>query len=181
MFRWSWMRSRTRTTWGWFDTDAFRFPPAAAAAIVRANSAAPAAFCLPSPCMIMPAPAPAPAFFVPWKSATTAVGTTQYGTYRSVTAPSSDRSATLRRKIPLFSHFPPDSMAVSFVILLLSMKCFWKTSAAPPEPIVVTAPQYSHTTSASPAEGFIGPPHELHLKFCGIGGGAAAWTGAPGL
>src|SRR2546423_14937751 len=67
-------------------------------------------------------------------------------------------------------------MAVSFVSLLFSMKCFWKTSAAPPAPIVVTAPQYSHTTSASPADGFIGPPHELHLKFCGIGGG----TGAPG-
>src|SRR5256885_5601813 len=63
-------------------------------------------------------------------------------------------------------------MAVSFVSLLFSMKCFWKTSAAPPAPIVVTAPQYSHTTSASPADGFIGPPHELHLKFCGIGGGA---------
>src|SRR5205807_9451634 len=81
--------------------------------------------------------------------------------------------------MPLFSPFPPDSMAVSFVILLFSMKCFWKTSAAPPAPIVVTAPQYSHTTSARPADGFIGPPHELHLKFCGIGGGAAAWAGAP--
>src|SRR2546428_8036698 len=72
-------------------------------------------------------------------------------------------------------------MAVSFVSLLFSMKCFWKTSAAPPAPIVVTAPQYSHTTSASPADGFIGPPHELHLKFCGIGGGAAAPTGALGV
>src|SRR2546430_4820124 len=68
-------------------------------------------------------------------------------------------------------------MAVSFVSLLFSMKCFWKTSAAPPAPIVVTAPQYSHTTSASPADGFIGPPHELHLKFCGIGGGGGAWPG----
>src|SRR5437773_12028538 len=83
--------------------------------------------------------------------------------------------------MPLFSHFPPDSMAVSFVILLLSMKCFWKTSAAPPAPIVVTAPQYSHTTSARPADGFIGPPHELHLKFCGIGGGAGGWSGALGV
>src|SRR2546421_472575 len=72
-------------------------------------------------------------------------------------------------------------MAVSFVSLLFSMKCFWKPSAAPPAPIVVTAPQYSHTTSASPADGFIGPPHELHLKSCGIGGGADAWTGALGL
>src|SRR3989440_9083492 len=125
----------------------------------------------------MPAPAPAPAFFVPWKSATTDVGTTQYGTYLRVTAPSSDRSATFRRKIPLLSHYPPDSMAVSFVSLLFSMKCFWKTSAAPPAPIVVTAPQYSHTTSASPADGFIGPPHELHLKFCGIGGRIAASIG----
>src|SRR2546428_13307987 len=72
-------------------------------------------------------------------------------------------------------------MAVSFVSLLFSMKCFWKTSAAPPAPIVVTAPQYSHTTSASPADGFIGPPHELHLKFCGIGGGGGARTGGLGL
>src|SRR2546430_9587848 len=72
-------------------------------------------------------------------------------------------------------------MAVSFVSLLFSMKCFWKTSAAPPAPIVVTAPQYSHTTSASPADGFIGPPHELHLKFCGIGGGAAAPAAVPGV
>src|SRR2546421_11433329 len=72
-------------------------------------------------------------------------------------------------------------MAVSFVSLLFSMKCFWKTSAAPPAPIVVTAPQYSHTTSASPADGFMGPPHELHLKFCGIGGGGAARAGGLGV
>src|SRR5437667_12904614 len=109
----------------------------------------------------MPAQAPAPALYVPWKSTTTDVGTTQKGTYLRVTAPSSDRSATLRRKMPLFSHFPPDSMAVSFVILLLSMKCFWKTSAAPPALIVVTAPQYSHTTSAQPAYPFLRLPHEL--------------------
>src|SRR5256886_15623206 len=72
-------------------------------------------------------------------------------------------------------------MAVSFVSLLFSMKCFWKTSAAPPAPIVVTAPQYSHTTSARPADGFIGPPHELHLKFCGIGGGGGARGGGVGV
>src|SRR5437879_13411631 len=72
-------------------------------------------------------------------------------------------------------------MAVSFVILLFSMKCFWKTSAAPPAPIVVTAPQYSHTTSARPADGFIGRPHELDLKFCGVAGRAAGWARARGV
>ncbi len=79
--------------------------------------------------------------------------------------PSSDRSATFRRKIPLFSHFPAISLIASFSSLFSSMKCFWMTSAAPLAPIAVTAPQYSHTTRASPADGFMGPPHELHLKF----------------
>src|SRR2546428_13042381 len=51
------------------------------------------------------------------------------------------------------------------------MKCFWNTWAAPPAPIVVTAPQYSHTTRASPSPGLSGPPHELHFMLCGIGGG----------
>src|SRR5437762_7700343 len=83
--------------------------------------------------------------------------------------------------MPLFSHLPPASIAVSLFRRLLSMKCFWMTWAAPPAPIVVTAPQYSHTTRASPEDGFIGPPQELHLKLCGNGGGATAWTGAAGL
>src|SRR2546427_13033728 len=77
-----WMRSRTRITCGCVLTCWFRFcEPAAAAAIVRANNAAPAAFFAPeSPWAIIPTPAPVPTLFVPWKSATTEVGTIQYGT-----------------------------------------------------------------------------------------------------
>src|SRR6266566_1892612 len=55
------------------------------------------------------------------------------------------------------------------------------TSAAPPLPIVVTAPQYSHTTRASPDPGERGPPHELHFMDCGMDGGRTCWTGAFGL
>src|SRR3989442_10891326 len=58
------------------------------------------------------------------------------------------------------------------------MKCFWNTWAAPPAPIVVTAPQYSHTTRASPSPGLSGPPHELHFMLCGIGGGVCRSAGA---
>src|SRR3989304_5044044 len=94
-----------------------------------------------------------------------------------MTFPSSDRSATFRRRRPLLSHFPPASRACSFEMRLSSRKCFWKT-CAPALPIVVTAPQYSHTTRAKPAPGFIGAPQELHLKSMGRGGGAAAAAGA---
>src|SRR2546426_10353272 len=179
-----WIRSRTRTTCGcdWTLCCGWFLDPAAAAAIVRANRAAPAAFFAPvSPWPTMPTPAPAPTFFVPWKSATTEVGTIQYGTYRNVTCPRFEVSATFRRKTPLLSHFPPASRADSFESLLSSMKCFWNTWAAPPAPIVVTAPQYSHTTRARPWPGFSGPPHELHFMLCGMGGGVTCWTGAFGL
>ena len=81
----------------------------------------------------------------------------------------------------MFSHLPPASSACSFEMRLSSMKCFWMISAAPPAPIVVTAPQYSHTTSARPPDGFIGPPHELHFRLCGIGGATVGWTATFGL
>src|SRR3990172_605182 len=176
----SWIRSRTRTTWGWLTVTLrprfLAFAAAAAAATFRARAANPAAFCVPVvPWAAMPAPVP----FVPWKSAMTEVGIIQYGTYRRMTFPSSDRSATFRRRRPLLSHFPPASRACSFPMRLSSRKCFWKT-CAPALPIVVTAPQYSHTTRAKPAPGFIGAPQELHLKSMGRGGGEAAAAGAAG-
>src|SRR3989304_6154275 len=112
-------------------------------------------------------------FFVPSKSATAEVGPTQYGTKRRVTCPSSERSATLRRKTPLFSHLPPVSVADSFESRLSSMKCLWNISTDPPAPIVVTAPQYSQVANATPEEGFSVAPQELHFSSFGKGGAAA--------
>src|SRR3989304_3063269 len=175
MLNWSWIRSRTRMTWGcagpaWTRPRCCCWALAAAAAMFRAKTATPAAFSPPDvPWTAIPAPVP----FVPWKSATTDVGTIQYGTYFRVEFPRSERSATFRRRIPLLSHFPPASRATSWAILLSSMKCFWKI-CAPAAPIVVTAPQYSHTTTAMPWAGFIGAPQELHLKLVGRGGAGGA-------
>src|SRR3990170_7302360 len=148
----------------------------AAARMFSAKTAAPAAFSVPvEPWTAIPAPVP----FVPWKSATTDVGMIQYGTYLRVTWPRSERSATFRRRIPLFSQFPPAFIAASWAILLSRMKCFWKI-CAPAAPIVVTAPQYSHTTTARPCAGFRGAPHEVHFVACGTGGGGVAAGAGPG-